>query len=742
MSNLLGTLALGCLVGASAVCGELVLAEGGKTPFKIYVDDSATSPEKYAAQELSAYLGKITGATFPVAGGAVKELVNAKTKNAIVLIFDEALSSEEYELRTTTGTEAGATGALFISGGRPRGVLYGVYALLEDHLGCRWYTSEVEKIPHHSRLVLKDIAQRVKPRLEYREPFWTEAFNGDWAARNRMNSANARLEDKHGGKIVYGTFVHTFNSILNPEKEFAGHPDYFSLIKGKRTDKHTQLCLTNPEVLQIAIKTVKEWIAKNPKANIFSVSQNDWMNPCECPACKAIDDAEGSHAGTLIKFVNAVAEAIEKEHPNVAIDTLAYQYTRKPPTSVIPRPNVIVRLCSIECCFSHPLDGCPEKTNTSFMEDIRGWNKLTKRLYIWDYTTDFAHYVMPFPNLDSLDKNIRTFANNGVVGIFEQGAYSSGGCGELTELRSWVLAKLLWNPALDGEKLRREFIEGAYGPAAGHIQKFVDMEMESIKASGEHIRIFDGPNKKFLNTKFLRDSVAVLADARKIADDSKDEKLSARVRRVQMPIWYTIYAQNKEPFEVIRDCAQELVEGAKALKITHFHEWTDVKHDFKRMELYMNRKRIKPEVPGTLMGEDCCFRFHKEGDLVSMVPDPKSDDGVAARQVGRTLEWSVAWDLPVPDGPLAPKYTLRARIRIEKKGEAGPAFHVGVYDTVDKKGLGEIRVQAKDCDGEYHWYNVAEIDIKNGRYAYVAPDNNEANVTAIFTDRMELVPVK
>src|SRR5258707_1161987 len=147
----------------------------------------------------------------------------------------------------------------------------------------------------------------------------------------------------------------------------------------------------------------------------------------------------------MIAYVNKIAEAIEKDHPNVAIDTLAYQYTRKPPRNIRPRPNVIVRLCSIECCFSHPLEGCTETANKSFVDDLKGWSHLTNRLYIWDYTTDFAHYLLPFPNIGVLDRNIRTFTENGVAGVFEQG--NSSGAGEMAERRAWILTKLLWNPA-------------------------------------------------------------------------------------------------------------------------------------------------------------------------------------------------------------------------------------------------------------------------------------------------------
>ncbi len=717
------------VVLASSAGQDLVLARGGRAAGPIVLPDNPTPAEKYAAQELAAYLKKISGADFTVeaAGGA---------RAAVRLRFEPSLGAEECRLSTDP-----AAGALVISGGRPRGVLYGVYALLEDHLGCRWYTRDVERVPRREVLAVpQGLDERVKPRLEYREPFWTEAFDGAWAARNRMNSANARLGEEHGGKIVYGTFVHTFNSILNPAKHFAAHPEYFSMVKGKRISQHAQLCLTNPEVLEIAIKTVREWIKKKPDAAIFSVSQNDWSNPCECPPCKAIDDAEGSHAGTLISFVNGIAEAIEKDHPNVAIDTLAYRYTRKPPRNVRPRPNVIVRLCSIECCFSHPLDGCPEKSNKSFMEDLRGWNRLTKRLYVWDYTTNFSHYLLPFPNLDVLDKNIRTFADNGVVGIFEQGNYSSGGRGELSELRAWVLAKLLWDPSRDGWTLIREFVQGTCGPAAARIQAFLDLQREAIRRSGEHVRIFDNVTREYLDVETLRKADAILEEAEKIAAGTGDKALLERIQRYRMPIWYTRVWQGREPVEVTKPAAARLLEVARAQKVTNFREWSGVGKDFKRLELEAARRPRRP-APGVIEGEDSAFGFFREGELSGRAADEKAEDGTAAWQPGRTTEWSISWTIPMPRDARPGTYRLRARIRVDRTGETGPAFHVGVYDKEAKKGLGEIRVQAKDApNGEYRWYDVCELELKPGRYAYVAPYNNESVVQRIWTDRFELHP--
>src|SRR5262249_22287262 len=161
---------------------------------------------------------------------------------------------------------------------------------------------------------------------------------------------------------------------------------------GVRTNGYVQRCLSNPDVLKISIGRVQQWIKEHPDATIISVSQNDVIKNCQCDQCKAIDDAEGSPAGSLLKFVNAVAEAIEKDHHNVCIDTLAYQYTRKPPKTIRPRKNVIVRLCSIECCFAHPLESCPSTQNQKFRDDIIAWEPVAPLLYVWDYTTDFGNY--------------------------------------------------------------------------------------------------------------------------------------------------------------------------------------------------------------------------------------------------------------------------------------------------------------------------------------------------------------
>jgi len=308
---------------------------------------------------------------------------------------------------------------------------------LEDILGVGFYTHDITKIPTLKNLALEDLDHRDKPALEYRQLDNPLSMYPEWRARNRVNGAGGtnNCMDHFGGMKSYSLFVHTFNKLVDPEIYFDEHPEYFSMVDGKRIKEHTQLCLTNPDVIAIAIESARKNLREHPEATLISISQNDVYNPCECPACKKMDDENESHAGTLLYFVNAVAEALEEEFPHVVVDTLAYQYTRKPPTKIRPRHNVCVRLCSIECCFGHPLETCDRVTgffvnnnktsSASFQQDLIGWGKICNRIYIWDYVTNYRYYWLPFPNFHVLGPNMQFFTKNGVKGVYEEGNHNS-----------------------------------------------------------------------------------------------------------------------------------------------------------------------------------------------------------------------------------------------------------------------------------------------------------------------------
>ena len=567
------------ILAIAARAGGITISTDGASQAVIVVAADAPEPQQHAARELAGFLGQITGDEF--------EILNEEREQACIFVGPAAAKWAD------TGFSTDGLGAegivirtvgddLILAGGEPRGTLYAVYTFLEDELGCRWWSSTESTIPSHTNITVENLDVRYVPVLEYREPYWFDAFDGDWAARNKCNGQGARLDAKRGGKHVYEGFVHTFFPLIPPEKYFEDHPEWFSEIDGKRKHQRAQLCLTNEEMRRELVKNLKQRLRANPSATIASVSQNDWYGNCQCEKCEAVEEAEGSPAGLMLRFVNTVAADIEEEFPHVAISTLAYQYTRKPPRHVRPRDNVIVRLCSIECSFAKPL---AHERNQAFRDDIVGWSQICDRLYIWDYTTNFRHHIMPHPNLEVLGPNVKFFVDHSVKGIFEQGAYTTNGA-EMAELRAWVLAKLLWDPSRDGQALIDEFLEGYYGPAAPHIRAYLDVTHDAVDASGDWLGCFERHTAGYLNFDTLTRGWRHLNAAEQAV--KRDPDLHFRVQVAQLPVMYVFMMRWNEMREAarqsgvewpmpptIRETFDRLLTVARRKNITRLSEWVE-----------------------------------------------------------------------------------------------------------------------------------------------------------------------
>jgi hypothetical protein len=512
---------------------KLALVSAGKSDFAIVIPDQPGETERYAAQELQTFLEKISGVRLDVlaekdAGNRKAVLIGATLRGSSIIPDGDLqpLGQEGFVLRTQKGD-------LAIRGGGPRGVLYGVYSLLEDHLGVRWYAPGADLIPKMETIDLPALDVSDKPAFEYREPFFFEQFDGDWAARNRANGNSDRLEEKHGGKIQYfGGFVHTANSLLPPSQYFAGHPEYFAEIAGRRV-QDGQPCWTNPDVRKIIVQRVMELAESTAgKPSIISVSQNDNSRRCECARCMAVEREEGSPSGPLLRLVNEVADAVAVKYPNVAIDTLAYSYTEDAPRITRPRPNVIIRLCHMApSCDLHPLGKCP--LNEHYVGNLKAWNKISNRLYVWHYVTNFHHYPLPFPNLNAIVKDMKFYNKNSVKGLFAQGSYQSPG-GDMAELKAWLIAKLLWNPYRDPEPLVDDFIKGYYGPAAPAMAEYIAVQRRRVKSPNLHAHLFSDPRIGYLNEETLEKMGAALDRAEALA--ASDTAYSDRVARARM--WY------------------------------------------------------------------------------------------------------------------------------------------------------------------------------------------------------------
>jgi hypothetical protein len=528
-----------------------LLAKNGKSTFSICVSEDASPSEKNGAEELQSFLHQMSGAHLPIITDAADirgDLIlvgNSRFLNKLgVEIPFTQLGPEGFVLRTV-GRH------LVIAGGKQRGTMYGVYTFLE-RLGCRWFARDVSRIPKTSTLIVLPLNETQRPAFEYRESYFTEALDKNWAARNKMNGSFTELDESTGGKVEYYPFVHTFYELVPPEKYFAEHPEYFALQDGKRRSENAQLCLTNPGTLRVATLKVLAWIKEHPVATIYSVSQNDAEGYCECDNCKHVEQEEGgAHSGPLLRFVNSVAAEVEKEHPEKLIDTLAYWYSAEPPLNVRPRPNVRIRLCLNGACEAHAYDVC--ERNEYIMKNLRAWSKITNQLYIWHYVQNFSHYLMPFPDFDELAADIPTYREHGVVGLFLEGDCVPGGGGENAELRSYVMARLLWDIRVNVNETVDEFLAGYYGKAAQPMRDYFDLLHRQVRPApqgkGYHMWMDSEPSDSYLSSEFLTQSLNLFRQAEAAAEN---EDTRRRVRKAQLPLDFLALTQFKR-FEVQRD---------------------------------------------------------------------------------------------------------------------------------------------------------------------------------------------
>ena len=499
----------------------------------IVVAKNAISSERYAAGEFQRFFEKATGLALPVVDAPPKAAGNifigpGEAMRASSAGFSvEGMGDEDLRIRIAKDNIA-------IGGGRPRGTLYGVYEFAERRLGVRFLTFDHTHVPEAGDSLdfpCEDYSYH--PPFSFRWSYYHE--NGAqpaFAARLRVNTVTN--DEKLGGVTPQSLINHSFYRYLPAGTYGKEHPEYFAMVDGERKldigGGGPEPCVTNPDVIRIISEGVLADLRANPTRKNISVSQNDNDHYCRCERCEAINEREGTPMGANLHLVNAVADAVAKEFPDVKVGTLSYWYTRKPPKSMKPRENVQIQLCSIECCVVHPLDDPKIEKNRAFFEDLKAWGKICNDIWIWDYNTNFASYDLPFPNLRTISRNLRFFQRNNVHGVFLQ-ANGNGNAGEFSDLRNYVMARCLWDPALDDWALTKEFCALHYQEAAAPILEYLAFIHEVAQQSGFEPNCFGTPEEFGLNAEVSRKAMQYFQDA---LERAESEAVKLRVEKASI----------------------------------------------------------------------------------------------------------------------------------------------------------------------------------------------------------------
>ncbi len=558
------------------------IVSNGKSQYHIVGSYFADECERFAASELQRYVYEATDVLIPYYSDicpqrGVEILIGKNARNA-----EEYLKKEELESLGEEGflIRRVEDGTLLIAGNSSRGTLYGVYAFLERFLGFRAFRADVERIEHAEEVILPVLHISETPCFEYRDAYFRGAFDGGFASKNRLNTSVADLSREKGLGMKFYSAHHTFETLLPSAQYYASNPEYYALVDGKRVP--TQPCLSNESVVRIMTKNVLCLIRENPHARVFSVAQNDNQGYCRCERCREIDVREGSPSGSMIAFVNRVAERVEAEYPNVLIHTFAYQYTRHAPRFARPRGNVIVRLCNIECEWSEPFEvlanADPKSEAAEFVKDIKDWTAICNRVYIWDYAVNYRHYLLPFPNFYQMAENIKFYKRMGIRGVLEEGNFSYGGGAAMDELKSYLIGRLLWDPNLDVDPLIDEFLTGVYGKGAPYLKAYITRATASVK--GFRLGIYDDPDQPYFTDTDVKAYEELFQNAVSAAEREEEKE---RVRKEALSIEYLKVAR------IENDEARAQATDEMAKKIVHFR-LTEI---MERRNLYDSFKYVK-----------------------------------------------------------------------------------------------------------------------------------------------------
>ncbi len=407
---------------------------------------------------------------FPVAAGP------PKAGSIFVGTRDEAVAGGVKDLPDLAKEEVLLTlhgDCLYLLGGGLAGVSHAVYTWL-DRLGCRWFMpGEIgECLVRRPTLIVRPFTHRHAPSFSMRCLWYAWGANtpacgkrfAEWARRNCQ-----------GGNRVHAS--HNFRNLVSPDKYFASHPEYFSLIDGKRQAK--QLCTSNPEVIRIAAETIIALFDKRPDGPYtMSLSPNDNDDFCECPTCRALDVGKPDPfnlekpwvTDRLMVFWNAVAARVARKYPQALLGVYAYMNHTAAPQREKVHPNLAPTLTAQPFCTIHSIADPWCASRQQMRITLDRWCALSQHVYIYDYDPPVGHRELPSPLYTAHATEIPLYHRMGVKGF----SWECHDAWAITSPNLWISARLQWDAARDPNALMDSYLRDFFGPAVEPMRRYYD----------------------------------------------------------------------------------------------------------------------------------------------------------------------------------------------------------------------------------------------------------------------------
>lgn len=596
-----GMVALSAFLWMADASAQLTLVKDGKAVSRIVLSEKSEI-NRQAADLLQDFVQRISGASLPIMEGKAKSgdvVIGGKSAEAGEDGF--TLCTEQNQLRITSGGDKGS--------------IYGVVTLLEKYMGVSYYAYQAYTLTPSKTIILPEIHLSETPAFRYRQSF-------SYGCDDPIYKMWFRLEEPNE-VFIDNMWVHTFDRLMPSEVYGKEHPEYYSYINGEhRPGNHSQWCLTNPDVYDFVVKKLDSIFKANPDKKLISVSQNDGNNTfCTCENCRKVYEEEGSPAGAYIRFMNKLAERF----PDKEISTLAYLFTMYPPKKVKPLPNVNIMLCDIDCMREVPLTD--NASGRDFVKALEGWSAISNNIFVWDYGINFDNMVSCFPNFHVLQKNIQLFKKNHVTMHFSQVNGSKGT--DFSEMRAYMIGKLMWDPYQNADSLMRSFMDGYYGAAAPYLYQYQKIMQGGLLASGINLWIYDSPvthKNGMLNDQLCKtyDELFDQAEAAVASDP-------VRLDRVQLSRLSLIYSEleiartkTNQDVAKVRQQLDYFRQQCRKFGIKSLNERSNAPEDY--CDLY--EKRFLPQAEKSKALDAKVIWLQKPGERYQKIADTALTDGL------------------------------------------------------------------------------------------------------------------
>ncbi|OQA83826.1 MAG: hypothetical protein BWY31_02765 [Lentisphaerae bacterium ADurb.Bin242] len=572
---------------ASPSSGEYILAKNGKSVCTIVLKENPSAKEKYAAEELSEFIAKMSGAK-------VKPEIRHQKSSAQYNIFlgtakDSALAAKiasskiKELLHDGYALKAGRDGIILI-GGSEDGVIFGAYAFLRK-LGMRWFHPgpDGEYCPKLPDLAVKECEEIVNPSFEFRALSAGNNFaQGEneffkWQTRNGMYMLthkfilwrpDIQLEtSRRPAEMGWGG--HAMSSMMESgtkkEELFKQHPEYYGIWNGKRNLHYwyCQPCTSNPEVIRRMADGIMKYYKHKPEGGSFLLGNDDHTRWCQCENCSRLDSEFDKKMGYVstryFKMIMDVYKCLKENNANGEFQAWAYQNFQYPPhESVVIDKNISITLCPHGRCFVHAIDDPACKDNARFYDIFKKWKVRRNRTFTLEYPGQLPSGceagescqdknctgVIYLPDDRRMADTLKKYHELGIRGsrsfIAAYNTKFGGSLKENTYTRTqnialwhyyYVTAYFLWDVNADYEKVFEDYGSKYYGSAWPAMRKY-RLLLTGLFENGPHMR-YGTPNEelaKCLYPAYSRERLeAYLNEAEKLA--AEDPSALRKVRR-------------------------------------------------------------------------------------------------------------------------------------------------------------------------------------------------------------------